>query len=306
MSLINPMRFTMILILFVPQFALGGACCLDGGPKSFIQLKDLESYQVGVSTSLRDTYGRYDAYGALIRAEKFQTHTLSLGAGMKILDGLDGTLTLPLVYQVKGTGSGDRERADMGDSVVGGRWLLLRSLFRDEWYPSIYFTAGLKMPTGSVESLSDGVLQPGTGNGVWEPHAGFAFQKDYHWAVLGLSATYTNRLQRSVSSSISEAPSTVKEGDRIDLLESATLPLSPRLSLSFGSAQSWELGREIDGKGVADSSTRVVSAFVTSQYFLSRFWSISAGWDFAIPIEKLGVNSPANRTLTVMTSYAFF
>lgn len=304
----NSMKTFVSFFLFflVPRIGLAGTCCLGAGPKSFIQMKDLESYQVGFSSSVRDVYGRYDAYGDLVQAEKNQTYNLSLGAGIKLYEGIDAYTTIPWVYQIKKAGGGDRSHASVGDILAGTRVLLLRSLFRDEWYPTIYVNAGLKFPTGSVEALApNGAIQPGTGNGVWEPFLGIALQKDYQFIILGLNATYTRRFSRTVQNEGTGSLS-VKEGDKFELSETGTIPLSQRLSIAFGANQAWELSRQINDSNVADSSTRAISVFLSSNYFLTRYWALSGGFEFAVPIARFGVNQQAARSLTVTSTYAFY
>lgn len=297
----------VISLLFVPNLTFAPPCCLGGGPKSFIQLRDLQNYQLGVSSSLRDTYGRYDAYGDLVRAEKDQTFTMAFGAGAKFIENLDSFVILPIVYRIKQSALIDVDRGNLGDVLVGSRLTVLRSLFHDEWYPTINISAGLKVPTGTVDGLSqDGHIAPGTGNGIWERFVGLGLQKDYGFLILNGSMTYTGRFGRTITGPGQEDPIVVKEGDRIELSESGLFPLTRRLSITVGSAQEWDLPRKLAGQMVSDSEARVTSLFFSSNYFLTQYWSLSAGAEFSVPIARLGMNLEATRTMSLTSTYTFY
>ncbi len=255
------------LLLFLPRLAIAGACCVGGGPKSFIQLKDLQSYQLGVSSSFQDSYGRYNSYGELVETKANPLYTLSFGAGIKVTDDLDATLTIP----------------STGAVLVGTRYLLVRSLFRDEWYPTVHLSGGLGLPAGDKG---------------WEPYFGVSFVKDYGFAILGMNGTYTRKFQR--------AGNLGKEGDRFEVSETGTFPLSQRLSFILGSAQFWELARSLGSSSIADTAARGVSASLAASYYLTRYWNMSASWEFSVPLSKIGVNKDATRTFTLTSGYSFY
>lgn len=296
---------SLLLAGFISQSLYGAACCGGEGPKSFLQLRELQSYQLGISTSLKDIYGRYDEYGDLIRTDKSQTYTLSAGAAAKVTEDLDAQLLVPWVYQVKEYTGNPNSAGNLGDISVGARYALVRAFFHDDWYPSIFVSGGLKFPTGTVEALSnEGKITPGSGNGIWEPYLGVFLQKNVGFATLGLSATYTGRFKRTVDTV--QGPQSVKEGDRVTLGESGTIPLSERWSLTLGSNQTWDMARQLNGSAVADSAARFVTGVVSTTYFLTRYWAMSVEGEAALPIAKLGVNQQAARTITMTTSYAFY
>lgn len=279
---------------------------MGGGPKSFIQLRELQTYQVGLSSSFKDVYGHYDAFGDLYKTDKSQTFTLAVGAGARLADDLDAFVTVPWVYQLKETVGKPGDATNLGDVIFGAKYVLLRSLFQDDWYPTISVTGGVKAPTGTVEKLSsEGKIIPGTGNGIWEPFLGIGIQKDYRFVILGFNATYTRRFQRTVADT-NGAPLSVKEGDRVELSEILTFPLSRRFSVSGGSAQTWDFATRINGAAAADTSARMATIVLSASYFLNQYWSITAGSEVAVPIAKLGVNQEATRSITVTTTYSFY
>lgn len=294
------------LVFLVPRLLLASACCAGGGPKSFLELAELQTYKVGVSTSLLDVYGRFDPYGDLVTADKNQSYNVSLGLATRLTQDLEGSLTFPIIYQIKEVGTQQNSNSNIGDILVGLRYPLIRSLFRDEWYPSVAVLGGVKFPTGSIDTLSSsGQFSAGTGNGNWEPYLGFGISKEYGFTTIAINATFTKRFTRTVDSAAG-SPSIMKEGDRIDISEAATIPFSRRFSLTLGGAQAWEMSRSVNDRTIDDSTTRVVNGFIASTYFLSPYWSLTAGLDASLPIAKLAVNQQATRTFALTTTYGFY
>lgn len=296
-------RLAIISLIFVVFFGwsmeiFGAACCLGGGPKSFISLKRLQKYELGVSTSFQDVYGRYNVYGELEETDRNQTYSLSFGAGVRLLSDLQSYLIIPLVLQSNGNADYQNSRLSVGDVLTGVNWIVLESLFSDDWYPTISLSAGLKFPTGSKESLSAGQYLPGTGNGLWEPFVGLNLAKTLSFATVTFDASYTIPA--------SGTPGEVEEGDKIILSESAYIPLSQRLGVGGGSSQTWALPKSQNGAILEDSASRRANIFLNSTYFLTRVMSLSAAVDFSIPIERFGVNDQASRSFTVTMKYGFY
>ncbi len=277
---------TFFIFAFLPRAALAAACCLGGSVKSFISLQRLQTYEVGVSTTARDVYGRYNLFGELDEAEPNQTLTLALGAGARLTQDLQAFLILPWVYRTEGGGRTDGTRAGVGDAVVGAQYTLIESLFRDDWYPTVTLTGGAKLPTGSTETKLGGKMVPGTGNGVWEPFFGIGLEKPLGFPTISLKATYTGRTGDRGAAL----------GDMIELTGTVTAVLHQRFSLAAGATQAWILK---DGQ-------RVASLFLTPTYYITRFWSVAAAAEVTLPMDGFGIGQQAMRAFTVTTRYGFY
>ena len=296
-----------VLIAAIPSLLRAAACCLGSGPKSFLQLRHLESYGLGVSTSFRDVYARYNDYGEMIAAEKDQTYTTSLAASLRLTEMADAYAIVPWVFQWTGSGGATRESGNFGDVLLGARYAIYENLFQQDWYPDLMLNVGIKVPSGTVDTLtSAGVLSPGTGNGLWEPFVGFTVQKDLQWVVLSFSPAYTHRFSRQIPDPVSAALVSINEGDRIELDESAAFPITERFSLSVGSSQSWDLDRRVSGRAVPDTGDRVTSVFAGVSYFVTRYCNVSAGGDGSIPIDWFGKNQEVYRSASMTLTYAFY
>lgn len=301
------MKFFAISILFASSIASAGSCCLGTGPKSFVQLRHLQNYELGIATSLRDTYGRYDSYGSLVNAETNQSYQLSLGASVRATPRMEAYAILPFVSQRKGYVGAVSQSTNLGDILIGTRVDVFDTLFEDEWLPNIKLIASVKIPSGSVDLIeTTGRIRPGTGNGIWEPSLGVSLTKDYSSAIMGFSGAYTRRFAKTVRDPIRQTSISVKEGDRIELTESITVPITTRFSAGGGLSQAWDMDQQVEGNAIADSSGRVMSAFINANYFVTRFVNIGAGFEAALPVEKFGANQEAFRSFTASMTYAIY
>lgn len=281
------------------QLAWGGACCLGGGPRSFVQLRALQSYDLGVATSFRDVYGRHNPYGDVVRAEKLQTYTMAVGGSARLFQSLETYAILPFVFKNRSIASKMQSAGNVGDALVGARWTLYDPLFSEDWFFETKLLFAVKAPTGTTDAL-------GSGNGIWEPSLGVQFQKDFLSWIAGLSVSYTARFARKVYSDVQRAALSVKEGDRVELLETVTVPVTRYLSISGGSSQVWDLGSSINGKGVSDSHGRYITGLLSATYFVDRFWKWTLALESTIPVARFGANEDAYRSLTLTSTYAIF
>ena len=300
------MKFGLTLIVLIPRLLWAGACCLGGGPKSFVLLRPLQSYELGVSTSFKDNFGRYNSYGDLVATEKNQSYNVLLGGTARLTIDTDAFVIVPWVWQFKESLNATQSRQTLGDILVGVRYHLLDNLFEDEWYPKIQISLGVKVPSGKMEALDElGQITPGTGNGIWEPSLGVTAQKDYGFVIVSVSPAYVWRLGRSFKSA-EGVEAKLNEGDRIELTESLTFPITREWSVAVGSEQSWTLSKKINGSVMSDTQGRGITGFISTGYYLTRFWSLGLGFDSALPLSRWGVNQPATRTISLTSNYSIF
>ncbi|MBI4403780.1 MAG: hypothetical protein HY537_06450 [Deltaproteobacteria bacterium] len=285
--------FLVIVSLLTPQRVLGSACCAGQGPKSFISLQELQSYEIGLSLSMNRVFGRYNLYGEPEEMMHNQMFTLSLGAGARLSPSLEVSAIVPFTYHEMVFGTATANSVNIGDIALGGKFVVLRSLFRDDWYPTIGIVGGIKTPTGTIERFDAGKLVPGTGNGLWEPYLGIALKKEVGIATLTLDAAYTIRIKRAADIS--------GEADKIELTEGATFPLSRRLSLGAASTQRW-----VRASSTPDSTGHSVSAAAFGTYFFTQVWSVTGTFDSNIPLHGWGANQQLAQNISFTTKYGFF
>lgn len=290
-------RWVAILLLFA-ETARGASCCLGGSPKTFIQLRRLQTYELGLSTSVRDIYARYDAYGEKESTDGNQTYAVTWGAGARLSEYLQTFAVFPLVYQVNRYGNTTSSLARPGDATVGMSWTLVEHLFFDDWYPTVILTTGAKIPTGKREAIQNGRHIPGTGNGIWEPFLGASVRKDFEWATLSLSANFTRPF--------GTLDYGVKDGNHWELIEAVSVPVNRRFSVGGGANQTWISEKAQNGATLANSNERSIGAFLTTTYFLTPLVDITGTFDFTVPIEHLSVNYPAYRSVILTVKYGFY
>jgi hypothetical protein len=298
-----------IAAILLTNEAFSAACCVGNGPRSFVQLKHLQKFDLGVASSFKDTYGEHNTYGEFENSPKNQALSLSLGMSGRIREDLELYFILPWVYQVKEFAHRNQGGGSLGDSVLGFRYVLWENLFEEDPYPKVTLIPNVKMPTGSMDSIDDdGNFSPGTGNGSWEPGLAVQVQKDFGFAIFSLTPSYTKRLARNIVQPGTGSARTVnmKEGDRIEIGGSATVPVSQRLSLIGGGNSAWELAREVESRTISDSEARTASVFGSVQYHFTRFWLAGVTYESTLPFERLGRNLPTTRIVTLTTTYAIY
>lgn len=290
--------FAAIILALVAPFAYGASCCVGGSPKTFIQLRRLQTYEVGLSTSVRDTYGRYNLYGERETTAGDQTYTVAWGIGARLTEKAQIFSVLPLVHQISRYGATSVSHTSPGDALVGGTWAVVEQLFFDDWYPTVALTAGAKLPTGKVETVRAGRRVPGTGNGLWEPFVGLSLRKDFEWVTFSFSANF--------SRPFGKLEGDISEGNRWELSEALNVPFGRRFSFGGGLAQIWVGNKRQGGLVLADSAERSSGAFLTSTYFVTPLVDLTLTADSSLPANGLSVNYAAYRSLTFTVKYGFY
>ncbi len=283
-------KLLFILIVLSLGRIHAASCCVGGSTKSFIQLRNFEKYQLGISLSYKNDFAKYTPYGTLVDAKKKETFTSSIGGGMRLREDLDTSIVVPLSQVENSTG--------LGDIALGLRYVIVDPLYISDWYPKISLTASLKTPTGNQDGQN--------GNGIWEPGLGLLLDKDYIDFLVNFSAGYTYRVQKQGTDPFTNNSISVKEGDKIELSESVIVPLTESLSMAVGSSQVWELATQINAKDVDDSHGRSVQGFLSATYFFSRMWKMTAAFDSTLPVEWWGTTLPATRSVSLTSTYSIY
>ncbi len=297
----------MVLCLASPEKILASACCVGGGgAKSFLNLEELESYELGISYSFSDSFGLFDPYGDLYETNVNQMMAVSMGGAFRIAQNWDVYFVLPWVNQLSQYPGEIYTSNALGDVYGGVRTTLLRSLFYNDWYPTIMAYASLKFPSGQLERfLPNGSLYLGTGDGTYAPTVGVNLSKEILPWLFYFTASYTPHFLATLPAPTGGIMQYLK-GDIYDITESLAYVASRRLSASLGFEQTWSTEAYVNGVIQPLSSTRVGSAFVAGTYFLSRLCSLILGVSAAIPYSGFGENLLATRAITLTTKYGFF
>lgn len=291
-------RAVAIALAFAAELLQAAACCIGGNPRTFIQLKRLQTYELGLSTAVRDVYGNFDAFGTRERTDGNQTYTISWGGGMRLSETWQAYAVLPIVHQINRYGGVLTNRTGPGDVSLGVTFTAVEQLFFDDWYPTVNLMAGAKLPTGRTESVVAGQRTPGAGNGLWEPYVGLGLRKDFEWVTLSVTATFGRPFGL--------LEGRLREGNRWELIESFNLPLDRRLSLGGGASQTWVETKSQDGAKLAGSDSRSAALFATATYFVTPLVELSSAVDFSMPVDKLAKNYPAYRGLAFTLKYGFY
>lgn len=289
----------ILVFLLFERVALPAACCLGGTPRTFIALQPMQAYEVGLSTTYRTITGYYNAYGEVEGGSVNQTVTWLWGAGARLTPSLESFAAIPFVYQSNGTGPLGPNRFGVGDVNAGLKYTLLQGALIEDWRPTLSLLFGGKAPSGQSSQIVASRFIPGTGNGLWEVFAGLLARKELGFASVSASFTVTARLQ-------SGNTSRVDDGDKIESVQSVSIPFSRQLALSAGSSQTWTLSRRQNGKVLEDAGARKLTVFAGPAYFPRRTWSIQFALEGPPPLPSVGVNEVEATSLSMITKVGFY
>lgn len=287
------------LLLLTNSKIFGAACCAGGGGRSFLSLEDLQSYEIGISTSQRHVTGAHQRAGKSIDSPGDETFTLSAGASARIFFDIEAFAVVPTVLRKMDFAGTSASKTNLGDISVGGRIPLLRPLPSDA-PPALTLLLGMKFPTGNVLEIQNGEATPGTGNGIWEPSLGLEIKKSLSLWTLATTASYTLRLPKDQYGHRS------KDGNRLELAATLSYPVSSRFSLMAGIGAYWDGENQLDGAVQSGTNAKSSYSIFSATYYLNRFWGLTAQLEHSLPWDGFGRNQAIARTLTLSTTYGFF
>ncbi len=280
------------------KIALAGSSYSGNAPKSFMQMGPLQTYEMGILTSVSDSIGRFNSIGELNDSPENRVYNLAVGATTRVGVLTDLYLIVPFITRIQASENLIKSSTGPGDIIFGARHRLVDSLFEGEWAPKITGTFSLKVPTGTTSgAVPANIHVSGTGNGLWEPTLGALFFKDLGQAIVAINPSVTLALgdkQRRDSSEFL--------GHRIEVSETATIPITPFLTGMLSLIENWSAGNSL----TKNLSGRGMAATVGASYFLNRLWSVAINAESSITIEKFSVNQAAVRTLTFQSNYSIF
>ena len=290
-----------LLFLLVSVKTYGAACCAGSGPRSFISMQELQQYEFGISTAYRDSFGSFGDEGTFLdsldNADR-QILSVSVGGGYRLHTDLEVFAIVPMIRQTEGLGSFALTSTGFGDVVGGARYTLFRNLFPDEWWPTMVIAFSVKAPTGQTKPLL-------LGNGIWEPSLGVELKKAFGDFIFNVSGSYTRRLGKDTLDFLG-SPVYLEEGDRVETTASVAFNVSQRHSLALGATHQWDFDSKVDRVVSVDSAARSLGAFASTTYFLTRFWSITAGFEYSPPFDGWSRNQRATRAISVTTNYSIY
>ena len=287
-----------LYLLCLNRIVLAGSSYSGSAPKSFMQMGPLQTYEMGILTSLSDAIGHFNSIGELNDSPENRTYNLSVGATTRIGVLTDLFLILPFITRIQTSGTTVKSSTAPGDIICGARHRLVDSLFEGESTPKITATVSLKVPTGTTSgSTPTNIHVSGTGNGLWEPTVGVLFFKDLGRAIVAIHPSVTLALGEAQKREFSDFL-----GHRFEVSETATIPITPFLTGMVSLFENWSAGNSV----INNLSGRGMGATIGASYFFNRLWSVAVNAESSITIKNFSINQPAVRTLTFQSNYSIF
>lgn len=181
-------------LLFLPQMAMGAACC--GGGNLFPSLIAGDaSGQVTATTSYSHTFADAPVTGAAVTraADDFETRsTLKVDAAVLLSDLWQVGVSVPIVRRLRDRHGSQADALGLGDISALAGYEFLPQWSYSAWRPKGTLFAGVVAPTGRSPQDAQSLFQiDSMGRGYWMVTAGALFQKTWgRWDALFLAEAH--------------------------------------------------------------------------------------------------------------------
>ncbi|MBI2605000.1 MAG: hypothetical protein HYW49_02850 [Deltaproteobacteria bacterium] len=313
----RPVASPAVLALLGAAFATAGAqaspCCAGSGGQSICVLPSEQRYQLGLATSYREVQGHFDPYGeysANPKGVSSRSVTTVVGAAYRVREDLQAGLSVPTVSSYQSLPGKSLSATGLGDPALEGRYTLLEDLSFLKYQPQLSFYGGLRFPLGkSVYDSTDPYGANVFGDGAYTAHAGLNASKIYYPLKPALDAAYFHPFPRTVDRMRGAAvatPYSFQNGDRLQLLESATLLLGDHFSGTAGLKQLWIFQSRRNGNAVDGSAGRLFSTLASLNYFHDASWSFGLSHETAFPFYQYEASQADARVFSMSVVYGGF
>ncbi len=217
-------------------------------------------------------------FNAAIYNSKYRQFQIPLAFRIGLLDGLESSLSIPLIHAEQETSFAgeqvEQETTGVGDMLLGLNYEIFRETAR---WPDITTLFRVRIPTGE-EPEEDGLT---TGSGHWAGTLGFQFTKTTDPIVLFWGAGYTHELPATYY--FNDGVYKVQPGDTLDYNFGFGFAVNEKVSLSTQIMGAHQWDTELDGEKLSGSSTDPLSLRSALTYRIS-------GESFIEPSLKMGLN----------------
>jgi len=286
------------------------SCCAGGGGQSICVLTSEQKYQFGMSSSYREISGHFDPYGSYSAngiGNSATTMTNVFGGAYRIGEDWQLAVSLPVVQNQKSYSGSKSEASGIGDPVIEGRYLVWEDLNFLAYRPQLTIYSGVRLPFGkSIYNSKDATEVDVTGDGYTTLHVGMNAAKLFRPFKYVVDASYYYPMQKNVTEihSTSVDPYTIRAGNKIQLVESATYLFNEKVSSGLGLRQSWQFESTVNGSASAGSASRIFSTVASVNYFYDSNMSFSFNYDTPALFEQYLVNQPKSQTVSLAMSYS--
>lgn len=272
------------------------ACCVAPSTTGLGRLAPYETLLAGIEARGAATYGSFDPDGRLRGAPR-GTHDVALEQNLfasgRFLRRGQGTVTVPFVETLRGSGGGASAGGGLGDVRLAVRWDAVYSEDARPW-PGVALLAGVSMPTGvAPERATNALATDATGIGTTQGWAGAAFEETRGPWLVAASGIVTVRADRDVAGVRSSLPPRISAG--LVLAHAWT----SGFVLSLGGAYSVEGDASLDGAKLPNSARRALQATTALQAPLGNGARLVLAAFVTPPIATVTAGEGANAGLSL-------
>lgn len=281
--------------------SFASSCCGSSGGQSISILPPEQRYQLGLSTLYRSVAGRFDPYGDYLEneaglADRYLITTL--GFSYRFNDQWQAGMSMPFVYNSRIDQGQSRSAARLGDPALEGRYLFLEDKTFLTFRPELTFYGGLRAPIGNAIYSSDNPYDANVaGDGTYTMYGGFNAAKLYRPVKVSFDGAFFYPFSKNVSQS------TLKLGNRIQLIESGSYFVTEKWSTTLGLRQLWQSEAAVDGVAASGSAARLFSTLMTVNFLHQETWSFGATYETAFPFYQYLANQPNAQTVSLAATY---
>ncbi|MEK6704176.1 MAG: hypothetical protein AABZ06_00135 [Bdellovibrionota bacterium] len=272
-----------------------------------------QRYQLGVSSSYKETLGHFDPYGDYASNPAgtiFRTFLTVFGAAYRVSEDWQAGVSLPVVTNQQHFTGKDLSATGVGDPSVEARYTLWEDLSFLKYRPKLSFYGGLRLPFGKSAYDSPDIYGTNVvGDGTFTAHLGVNASKIYDPLKISLDSSFFYPFEKSISKMRGvelSSPFLLRGGNRFQLIENATYLAGSHWSGSIGLKQQWILQSSLNGGVVDGSAARLFSTIAGINYFYNASWMFGVNYETPFPFYRYLANQPYSQMLAFSIIYGGF
>ncbi|HEU4382837.1 MAG TPA: hypothetical protein VFR85_04960 [Anaeromyxobacteraceae bacterium] len=296
----------VLAALLAPRAASAAACCLSATSFGVGRLLVWEEMAAGVLTGYGWSLGQWTSSGQLQpNLPGFHDGVMLLEPYfiLRVSERIQVQAWVPFLFNDRSMGPVDQFAGGVGDIGAALRFEVL-AIGEYQGLPSLAFTVGGLAPSGTrVEQTLPPLLAGTTGRGSWA--ASLGLEAEYAWVPWFLrveaAGTWYFPFQRQDNGLHQQWGPLLQTG-----ISTGMEVVPDQLVLALGLLGEWEAAYQLEGEAIPSSSTRSLSAALSTSWRASPHWTLNGVVTNSVWPDGLGSNRDARLGFTIGVRYGHF